>query len=454
VHRPISQTSDTRPHAIIIGGGLAGLSAGVDLAARGWRVSVLEARARLGGRASSYLDETTGHVVDNGQHAMMGCFHHTLRFLETIGASHKIVRQKNLLVEIRRQNATGVIRAARLPSPLHVAVAITRFSLLTPLERARALTAGLRILAMRRLEDPRLRSATVEEILLHLGQSQNARQCFWYPVVIATLNEQPDRAAAEPFAEVLARAFFGSRTDSQFIFAGVGLGDLYTGDAQNFIEKHGGSVQTRTQVTELVRTGRTAIAARLRDGQQLAAQAFVSAVPPRAAGVLLPELEGSAHFASSPIVSVHLWFDQTVLTRPFVGLVGTTAQWVFNRSRLLSLPDTQGQQLSVVISAAHDIVDRENNDILEAVLSDLKALLPSASNAKLRHSVVVREKHATISMTPGNNRQRPPTETPLRNVVLAGDWVQTGLPATIESAVLSGSRAAACIASRDGGEKP
>jgi squalene-associated FAD-dependent desaturase len=433
---------------IVIGGGLAGLSAGVDLAERGCRVTVLEARPHLGGRAYSYIDEATGTVVDNGQHAMMGCYHHTLAFLQRIGAAHKVTRQPNLHVEMRcRDGRQGKIAAGHLPSPLHTASGLLRYGLLSPPARVRALWAGLRLMQMRRLGDARLGHQSCTDLLNNLGQSLDAQRCFWNPLIVATLNELPERAAAAPFVEVLARAFFGSRADSQFVFANVGLSDLYAGDARRFIEARGGVVQTQAAVVELLRTADTVAGVRLRDGRLLNAGAVICAVPPRQASRLLPEL-GESSFPSTPIVSVHLWLDRAVLGVPFVGLVGATAQWLFNRSALLQQPAGAGQHVSVVISAAHEVVEWENQRLTATVLEDLRLLLPPTRGAQLQRSVVVREKYATLSVTPPVERRRPAPETALRNLFLAGDWVQTGLPATIESAVLSGSRAAVRAAAR------
>lgn len=437
-----------RPHAIVIGGGFAGLSAAVDLAERGWRVSVLEARTRLGGRAYSYTDEATGEVVDNGQHAMMGCYHHTLEFLRRIGAAHKVTRQANLRVDmVHRYAGRGAIAANNLPSPLHIVGGILGYTLLSPAERLLALWGGLRLTTMRRMGDASLQELTVEQVLVRLRQSANARASFWNPVAVATLNESPERAAAAPFAEVLARAFFGSRADSQFVFARVGLSDLYTEDARRFIEARGGTVETKAQVEGLVRVNGHAGGVQLRDGRRLDARAIVCAVAARNTQSLLPDLNVATDFDSAPIVSTHLWYDRPVLSTPFVGMIGTTAQWLFNRGALLDRPSPDGgQQVSAVISAAHDIVDWDNERIIDTVGGDVQSVLPAARGAELRHAVVVREKHATISTTPAAERRRPAPETPLRNVFLAGDWIQTGLPATIESAVLSGSRAAARVA--------
>jgi squalene-associated FAD-dependent desaturase len=441
----------------IIGGGFAGLAAGVELAARGFRVHVLEARPRLGGRAYSFTDEASGEVVDNGQHAMMGCYTHTLAFLDRIGATRKLLRQPALRVEfVDPQRGTGAITASSMPSPLHLLTGILGYRLLNRAERVCALLGAMRLMAMRRRRDPRLRESTVQQLLIALGQSANARRSFWYPVAIATLNESAARAAAAPFAEVLARAFFGSRADSQFVLPRVGLSDLYTEDAQAFIETRGGSVSVKSTIAGLSLADDRVGALALRDGTRVEADACISAVPPRALAGFLPPplraspgLRGLEQFDASPIVSTHLWFDRPVLASDFVGLLGTTTQWVFNRSKLTAYGNGSHRQcVSAVISAARDVVEWDAPRVADTVAGELRALIPAARAAQLLRSVVVKERYATLSATPAAERLRPPPETVLANFFLAGDWTQTGLPPTVESAVASGQRAAQLVAGR------
>lgn len=440
-------------HVAIIGGGLAGLAAGVELAQRGVRVSVLEARPHLGGRAYSFVDAASGEVVDNGQHAMMSCYRHSLDFFTRIGAANKLSRQPNLRVAmIDARGGHGVIAAAPLPSPLHMLAGILRYGLLGRRERVLAVLGGARLMAWRRRRDPRLGEQTVEQVLVALGQSPRSREVFWDPVAVATLNERPQRACAAPFAEVLARAFFGHRNDSQFVLARVGLSDLYTGDARRFIEERGGTVECGAIVQGLRLAGDRCTALELRGGRQLAVDACISAVPPRALAALLPGLVRPDDLGSAPIVSVHLWLDRPVLADDFAGLIGTTAQWLFNRTRLTAngapMPHDR-QHLSAVISAAHDLCEWPSERIVAAVVGDLHRCLASARQAQVQRTVVIKEKHATVSLTPEAERRRPAARTAIANLFLAGDWVQTGLPATIESAVLSGHHAATLVAASE-----
>lgn len=441
----------------IIGGGFAGLAAGVSLAEAGVAVTLFEARPRLGGRAYSFLDEPTGAIVDNGQHAMMGCYAHTLDFLRRIGADGKLFHQADLEVEMAdARRGPARIAFARLPGPAHAAVGITRYRLLTLRERMRALLGGMRLMSLLRHDRGRLLDSTVEEVLVSLGQSANARESFWYPVAIATLNERPEQACAAPFAEVLKRAFFASRAASRFILPRVGLSDLYTEDARRFIEERGGHVELKAPVAGLEVTENRVTAVLLRDGRRAAADACLCAVPPRAAEQLLPagSREGGAlhslsAFDASPIVSTHLWWDRPVLDSCFVGLLGTTTQWAFNRSRLVGASLDDGlQAVSTVISAARDVVEWENQRITATVVADLRRVLPAARAARIVRSVVVKEKHATVSVTPATERLRPSAVTNLDNLFLAGDWIDTGLPPTIESAVTSGEQAARLVLGR------
>lgn len=443
---------------VIIGGGFAGLSAAVALGARGFRVAVLERKPALGGRAYSFADPETGDFVDNGQHVMMGCYGETLKFLERIGARGRLVFHTNLAIEMReRGGRAGVLRTARLPGPLHMAAALMRYRLLTMRERVGAMTAGLRMLRMHRYDSARLGQATVAALMDVLRQGERARQCFWYPLAIATLNEDPQLASAALLAEVLKRAFFARRADSAFVYAKVGLSDLYCADAARMIEESGGVVATHAVVERLEFDGGGAVAGvRLRDGRHLQAANFIAAVPPAQLARLLPEGAGAAPFfahlgaiACSPIICVHAWFDREITDAAFVGFVGTATQWLFNKRRIFAEHGERAPgYLSFVISGARRLVDSGNEELLDLVIGDLNAMIPAARAARLLKALVLKEKQATMAPSPECDRLRPPVATPIANFFLAGDWIQTGLPATIESAVTAGHAAAAAIAAR------
>ncbi|HLK86780.1 MAG TPA: hydroxysqualene dehydroxylase HpnE [Candidatus Binataceae bacterium] len=444
----------------VVGGGFAGLSAAVALSARGFRVAVLEGKPALGGRAYSFADPESGDFVDNGQHVLMGCYAETLKFIERIGARDRLVFQNDLAIRmLERDGRSGMLRTARLPGPLHMTAALIRYPLLAARERASALTAGLRLLRLYRRERARLADMTVDALMDELGQGERARRCLWYPIAIATLNENPEAASAALLAEVLRRAFFGRRADSAFVYARVGLSDLYCLPSARLIEAGGGVVETRAlaDAFELGPDGRVA-GVRLRDGRRLCAAHYIAAVPPAQLLRLLPDnVRADLFFAraggisSSPIICVHAWFDREITDAPFIGFVGTATQWLFNKRRIFAQRGERANgYLSFVISGARDLVDLGNEELLELVTADLRAMVPAARDARLLKALVLKEKQATMAPSPECDRLRPATATPLANLFLAGDWIQTGLPATIESAVASGHAAAAAVAARAG----
>ena len=444
--------------AVVIGAGFAGLSAAVALAERGVRVTVLEGKPALGGRAYSFVDADTGDFVDNGQHVLMGCYTETLDFLERIGAHGQLVFREDLEIEmLAGPGQSAVLKTARLPGPLHMTAALLGYRHLSMAERISVMCGGLRLLAMRRFGGGELRNLTVAQLMDRLGQSEHARQCFWYPMSIATLNDVPEASSAQLLAEVLKRAFFSRRRDSAFVYSRVGLSDLYCSGAKQLIERAGGTVVSHSIVEMLELGARGHVASvRLRDGRRIEASNFISAVPAPQLLRLLPENAVADPFfsrftglSSSPIICVHVWLDREVTNSPFIGFIGTTTQWLFNKRRIFAQRgEAHPGYLSFVISGARKLVDRSNQEILDIVINDLHAMIPASRTATVVKSLVLKEKNATMAPDLRSHQLRPTANTPIANFFLAGDWIQTELPATIESAVISGRAAAAAVIAR------
>ncbi|HEY6393932.1 MAG TPA: hydroxysqualene dehydroxylase HpnE [Candidatus Binataceae bacterium] len=443
---------------VIIGGGFAGLSAAVALTEHGFRVAVLERKPALGGRAYSFEDPETGDFVDNGQHVLMGCYGETLDFLRKIGSGDKLVFHDDLEIEmLAGPGRRARLKTAKLPGPLHMTAALLRYGHLSIAERIRAMRGGLTLLAMRRRSRHELERMTVAQLMTRLKQGKHARDSFWYPLSVATLNDEPEVSSAALLAEVLKRAFFSRRKDSAFVYSRVGLSELYCTAACGFIENAGGIVALRS-IVEMLETGPDGAVThvRLRDGSRLGATNFISAVPAPQLLRLLPEHAVADPFFSklnglstSPIVCVHVWLDREVTGSAFVGFIGTTTQWLFNKRRIFQkYGEHHPGYLSFVISGARKLVDKSNEELLDLVLSDLRTMIPAARNAKVIKALVMKEKQATMAPDTRSHDLRPSAVTPIPNFFLAGDWVQTGLPATIESAVISGRAAADAVISR------
>jgi squalene-associated FAD-dependent desaturase len=434
---------------IVIGGGFAGLSAATALAKEGHRVTLLEGRQVLGGRAYSFVDPATGDSVDNGQHLFMGCYVETLKFLQRIGSLGALTFQPSLFI---RFVGTGIRRATlrclSLPAPWHLYSGLLGLKTLSWGDRWRLRNVHTEL--KKNTPAQELDRLTVDEWLKRCGQSERARRHLWDLITIACLNEDPRIASAATFVAVLKQAFFGDVNSSQLAFANVGLTDMYVKQAVSCIESAGGEIRTRCPVQRLdVRNGRVQGVV-LRSGGRLEADAVIAAVPPWALLKVVPQewVEREPYFAKlglltyAPIISIHLWFDRAITDELFVGLLDTHIQWLFNRSRIHHDSKTKAGHVSLVISGAHRFIDWTDKKILTMALEELKRLFPEAGKAALLRSLVIKENHATLSPKVGTESLRPAWESPIKNFWVAGDWTDTGLPGTIESACLSGHRCA------------
>lgn len=432
------------PDVIVVGAGFAGLSAAVRLARRGARVLVVEERRRLGGRASAFADPETGEVVDNGQHALFGCYHETFAFLREIGTEGDVRLEERLDLEIvDRRGQRSRLSSASLPPPLHLVGGLLRWPALGWSDKIAALRAGLALRGLSHRDRAGRDQQTVNEWLRAHGQTPRLSEVLWEPLAVAALNQSPDVAAAGPFVEVLARMFNGSRRDAAIGLPMKPLDQLYAEPARRWLEDAGHQLRIGAPARLLVE-GPRAVGVEI-DGERTVAGHVVSSVPwfafPAFAASVpaLADLSVSAGaMRASPIVTVNLWLDRPVTDAPFVGLPGRTFQWVFDKGRLFG---EAWAHLSLTSSGAEDIVGWTNDALVALALRELAEALPAAASASVRRSTAVRERRATFSLAPGEP-PRPGVDTPVEGLFLAGDWTDTGLPATIEGAVVSGHRAA------------
>lgn len=443
---------------IVIGGGFAGLSAAVRVAESGARVLVLEARSRLGGRATAFPDRETGELVDNGQHILLGCYKETFAFLRTIGAEEDVRLQPQLAVTmIDRQGRHSRLSCPALPPPWHLAAGIFDWTALS--WRDRLSLAGMARplkIAGRELNGAAVRAAspgeTVESFLIRNGQTARLREMLWDPLALAALNQPSGVAAAPPFARVLAEMFGADPRAAAVGLPAKPLHLMYAEPARAWIAARGGTVLTgesaRVSVEDRARLVVTGTSERWSAARVIAAvpwfglRDLFDAPPTR----LTPLIERAERTASSPIVTVNLWFDRGVMPNgePFIGLPGRPMQWVFDKRAVFG---ESASHLALVSSGAGAVNERTNAELIAIAHQELIEALPAARAARLVRGTVVREPRATFSLAPGQPA-RPSTETEVPGLLLAGDWIDTGLPATIESAVRSGHRAAALAARR------
>jgi hydroxysqualene dehydroxylase len=439
---------------IVIGGGFAGLSAAAALAERGARVLVLEARAQLGGRATAFTDRVTGELVDNGQHVMFGCYRQTLAFLQRVGASDRVRMQPSLeLVCYDAMRRRSVLRCPRLPAPLHLLAGVMMWDALPWGDRLSALRAAWPIVSARReltrqLGQPSGGRETVQQWLDAHGQGKMLQEWLWHPLAVAALNQLPEHAAAAPFVRILAEMFAPDASSASLVLPTVPLHEMYAEPARRYVEARGGAVRT-SALARITVDGRRVDRVEVR-GERFAAHTVIAAVPwfhlrslfgQRAPQQLDDVLAAVDAMEPMPIVTVNLWYDRTVMHESFAGLPGRVMQWVFDKRIAFG---GSASHLSLVSSGATDIVSRTNDELSDLAAREVEASLPGARGVWPVRATVVREKQATFSLAPGQP-VRPATRTAVDNLLLAGDWTETGLPATIEGAVVSGHNAAGAI---------
>ncbi len=447
--------SVTQWDAIVIGGGFAGLSAAVRLLQHGAKVLVLEARSRLGGRATAFRDRETGELVDNGQHVLLGCYVETFAFLREIGAEDHVRLQPQLAVTmVDRDGRLSRLECPTLPAPFHLAGAVLDWEALTWRDRLSVLRMATPLrLARRSLRPgaPRIAASpgeTVENWLVRNGQTARIREMLWDPLVLAALNQPARQAAAPMFARVLGEMFGRDPRASAIGLPIKPLDLMYAEPARAYIEARGGQVRTGASATVEI-DGTRIVSVSSGDDQRWTTSVVVSAVPWFALDTLFARysepptalaatIAAAKAMTSSPIITVNLWFDRPILDQPFIGLPGRAMQWVFDKRTVFGDATCH---LSLVSSGAADIYERTNAALITLAHEELRDALPSAAAAGLVRATVVREPRATFSLAVGQPA-RPGTGSEVRGLFLAGDWIDTGLPATIESAVRSGHRAA------------
>jgi squalene-associated FAD-dependent desaturase len=432
------------PDVIVIGGGLAGLSASIALSDSGFRVCLIEKSPRLGGRATSYT-LPGGETIDNCQHVTLGCCTNLADFYRRVGVSGKISHHDRILFA-SPGGERAEIRRSGLPAPLHLAPSFARFPFLSFDDKRSIARAMLRIVANegKPLHE---RTTTMLEWLKEQRQTAHAIERFWKTVLVSALNEDLDRMDAAYGIDVFWKAFLVNPNGMRIGIPAVPLSELYTSCREHL--ERSGVVRTRVGVVEVRMANGEVAALRLDDGSEVTGKYYIAATTfDRLEKFLPPDLRshpdfaGLSRFRTSPITSVHLWYDRAVMVEPSLACVDRTIQWVFNK--------TSGQYLQLVISASHRLSSMSQQQVVDLCISELGDVIPATRDAGLTRSVVIRENAATFAPEPDCDHWRPSQRTSIRNFFVAGDWTRTGWPATMESAVRSGYQAAEIILQLEG----
>jgi len=441
-----------RPHVAVVGGGLAGIAAALECADAGARVTLLESRRGLGG--ATWSTRRDGLWIDNGQHVFLRCFDAYRALLGRLGVADRAPLQPRLDVPVVAPGGrTHRLSRARLPAPLHLAPALLRYGHL-PLRDRAGVARAARALAALDPSDPACDDESFGSWLARHGQSPAAVAGFWDLVARPTLNLPAGEASLALALVVFQRGFLRGAADCDLGMSAVPLQHLHGDPAERALAAAGARVETGQRVRALEAAGeRVRVALR---GGELEADAAVLAVPPDAAPSLLPaaaglDAAGVAALGASPIVSLHVVYERRVTPLALAAGIGTPVQFVFDRSAAAGLESGSGQYLTVTLSAADAWVGASAEALRRRFLPELARLFPAACTARVRHFRVTCERAATFRQAPGTARLRPGTRTRLPRIALAGAWVDTGWPATMEGAVRSGRDAARAALEATGG---
>ena len=450
---------DNQLSALVIGGGLAGIAAAGRLAESGWRVTLLEARTSLGGRAFSFVDPGSGNELDNGQHVIVGACHNLIAFFGRIGVGDLWHVQPRLNVDVYdRTGRRGKLYGFGGPAPAHLLAGFVTYRHLSLGDKFRAIR-GVIAAIMDNRHAPEMDTTSFYDWLRAHGQSERCIDNLWNVIIEGTLNDDIRDVSAAMGLMIIQDGLLKGRREINLGYPKAPLGQAVGMPTEAYLSKLGVHTNLRCPAHAIEADADGMVQRVMAGGDRVfSADAYVSAVPFWILPSLIPEdLARKAPFDSltglqaSPIVNVHLEYDRAVMEGDFCYFLDNPLQWVFNDSLIKGNHLRQdGQRLAVSISAAWDYIDLPRAAVASRISDEMRAAFPEARNAQLVNLTVVKQRNSTFRCTPGAQRFRPGPLTASPNLFLAGEWTDTGWPSTMEGAIISGYNAAAAVMSRFG----
>ena len=419
-------------NCLIIGGGFAGLSAAVNLSNKGFKITLIEASPKLGGRAYSLLNSNHKDFFDNGQHIMMGCYNATLNFLKKINALNKIDFPDSLKINfVEKGGKIYKLNSSTFFYPINLIFAFMKFTAISLKSRLQIIRLLAEVLLFDNNSDD---NSSVEEWLKRKNQSKESIKTFWEILTVGALNARIEEASAKIFKEVLKRIFNSSKS-SLILVPITDLTNLYVNDSEKFIKERGGKIVISERVLKFF-VEKEIVKKVITDKNTYENFDFIiSAVPSYSLRKIKIENSESykdfsfiPEFNYSPILNVHFWLSNNPFKEKFYGLIDSNIHWVFNHNK----------HITITTSAADKIINLKNEQLIELLYSDLERYFPIFKREIVIDYKIIKEKRATFIPDIKSLNVRKKIFTPFENLIIAGDWTVPHLPSTIESATMSG----------------
>jgi hydroxysqualene dehydroxylase len=416
---------------IVIGGGFAGLTAAACLVKNKFKVTLLESSPKLGGRAYSFLNKDTNTQVDNGQHILMGCYHETLKFLKLIGATDNFSFQKQLEVNfVKEESRIFPLKSARLFYPLNLILGLLRYKALEPKDRLSLLKVFLKLPFY---STNKFSEINIKEWLEFENQSMTIQNALWKILAVGALNTNLEKASAKIFIDILKQIFLNGGSASTIVLPKYGLSKSYCKNAEEIIKNNGGNIYLSESVENIFIKESRVLSVNTSKQDYSDFGFVICAVPSFALNRLFTDENkiNIPEFSYSSILNFQIWLKKNVIPEGFFGLINSPLHWVFNK----------GTHLNIVISDANELVNKSDEELIELVKVEMQKFF-LLDPGLISDYKIIKEKRATFIPSNDVINKRPKQKTGNENLILAGDWVDTGLPSTIESAVKSGRVAA------------
>ncbi|HEX7047942.1 MAG TPA: hydroxysqualene dehydroxylase HpnE [Gammaproteobacteria bacterium] len=454
---PVVSPMNTDKPVVVIGGGLAGLSSAVALADVGVPVRLFEGAKDFGGRAQSCVDTVTGETVDIGPHVLTNDHRNMLALLERLGTAENICWQPERFITLVDDGKAVRMRNYRMPAPLHF---LPNFFHVEKLSLADVWSAR-RVLwhVMQMNEDGVLAidDRVAEDILREMGVSEAFIDWFWRTVCMAIMNVPLEQCSAGALFRFLK--MMSGRSDFHFGFPTTGLADLYVPASLDVIASSGGETRCETPVRRIEMENGRVSGVQLEDDERIDAQQCIVAVPPAALAQLFSGeplqqkiVPGLSAFRPSPYISTYLWFSRKLTRERFWARIWSANNFNYDFYDLSNIrPRAQeGSLIATNCIFSERLASESDETIIEATLRELAEFIPEATRDCLQHARVHRIAMAIVMPKPGFEKRRPATRTSIHGLYLAGDWVRTAVPESMESAVRAGFLAAEAVAADRG----